>query len=41
MDKEIEVEVDPGSGRKDPGWKYPCLLNEKIQVRSFVFFVIK
>ena len=22
MDKEIEVEVEPASGRKDPGWKY-------------------
>ena len=29
MDKEIEVEVEAASGRKDPGWKYACLLNEK------------
>ena len=29
MDKEIEVEVEPASGRKDMRWKYACLLNEK------------
>ena len=29
MDKEIEVEVEAASGRKYPGWKYACLLNEK------------
>ena len=29
MDKEIEVEVEAASGRKDPGWKYARLLNEK------------
>ena len=29
MDKEIEVEVEAASGRKDPGWKYTRLLNEK------------
>ena len=29
MDKEIKVEVEPTSGRKDPRWKYACLLNEK------------
>ena len=29
MDKEIEVEVEATSGRKDPGWKYAHLLNEK------------
>ena len=41
MDKEIEVEVEAASGRKDPGLKYARLLNEKIQIHSFVFFVIK
>ena len=29
MDKEIKVEVEPASGRKDPGWIYARLLNEK------------
>ena len=29
MDKEIEVEVKPASGRKDQRWKYARLLNEK------------
>ena len=29
MDKEIEVEVEPANGRKDLGWKYARLLNEK------------
>ena len=29
MDKEIEVEVEVASGRKDPRWKYGRLLNEK------------
>ena len=29
MDKEIEVEVEPVSGTKYPGWKYAGLLNEK------------
>ena len=29
MDKEIEVEVEAASGRKDLGWKYARLLNEK------------
>ena len=29
MDKEIEVEVELARGRKDLGWKYACLLNEK------------
>ena len=41
MNKEIEVEVEPASGRKDLRWKYARLLNENIQVRSFVLFVIK
>ena len=41
MDKEIEVEVEAASGRKDPGWKYARLLNEKDTLHSFVFFVIK
>ena len=29
IDKEIEVEVAAASGRKDPRWKYACLINEK------------
>ena len=29
MDKDIKVEVDVASGRKDPRWKYARLLNEK------------
>ena len=29
MDEEIEVDVEPASGRKDPRWKYVRLLNEK------------
>ena len=38
MDKEIEVEVEPASGRKDLGWKYARLLNEKDTCRlSFIF----
>ena len=41
MDKEIEVDVEAARGRKDPGWKYARLLMRKIQVRSFLFFVIK
>ena len=41
MDKEIEVDVEAARGRKDPGWKYARLLMRKIQVCSFLFFVIK
>ena len=42
MDNESETQVDSSaSGRRDPRWKYACLVNEKNLNIIICIFVIK